>query len=88
MLLLDNPNLFFAITKKNLYISNAYTRMLFGSTTRNSPSRFLNEVPKELCEVKSVRGGMSNFGFGSAGAIVMTIMVLILSSVYIKRALS
>ncbi len=52
--------------KKNLYISNAYTRMLFGSTTRNSPSRFLNEVPKELCDVKSVRGGMSNFGFGSA----------------------
>ena len=29
-----------------------------------------------------------DFGFGSAGAIVMTIMVLILSSVYIKRALS
>lgn len=28
-----------------------------------------------------------DFGFGSAGAIVMTIMVLILSSVYIKRAI-
>ena len=29
-----------------------------------------------------------DFGFGSAGAIVMTVLVLILSSVYIKRALS
>ena len=29
-----------------------------------------------------------DFGFGSAGAIVMTILVLILSSVYIKRAIS
>ena len=29
-----------------------------------------------------------DFGFGSAGAIVMTVMVLLLSSVYIKRALS
>ena len=28
-----------------------------------------------------------DFGFGSAGAIVMTILVLILSSFYIKRAL-
>lgn len=28
-----------------------------------------------------------NFGFGSAGAIVMTLMVLILSSFYIKRAI-
>ena len=29
-----------------------------------------------------------SLGFGSAGAIVMTILVLILSSVYIKRAIS
>lgn len=29
-----------------------------------------------------------DFGYGSAGAIVMTILVLILSSVYIKRAIS
>ena len=29
-----------------------------------------------------------DFGFGSAGAIVMTVLVLILSSVYIKRAIS
>lgn len=29
-----------------------------------------------------------DFGFGSAGAVIMTILVLILSSVYIKRAMS
>ena len=52
--------------KRKLHISNAYTRMLFGSTNRNLPSRFLEEVPKELCNIKSVRGGMSNFGMGSA----------------------
>ena len=28
-----------------------------------------------------------DFGFGSAGAIVMTILVLLLSSLYIKRAM-
>ena len=28
-----------------------------------------------------------DFGFGSAGAIVMTVLVLMLSSVYIKRAI-
>ena len=37
--------------KKTLTITNAYSRMLFGSTTRNAPSRFLNEVPKEFCDV-------------------------------------
>lgn len=52
--------------KKKLHISNAYTRMLFGQTSRNFPSRFLEEVPKELCNIKSVRGGMSAFGMGSA----------------------
>lgn len=36
--------------KKNLYITNAATRMLYGSTTRNLPSRFLSEIPKEYCK--------------------------------------
>ncbi len=35
--------------KKNLYISNTTIRMMFGSTTRNLPSRFLKEIPEELC---------------------------------------
>lgn len=35
--------------KKRLWISNAYIRMLYGSTNRNLPSRFLKEIPEELC---------------------------------------
>lgn len=52
--------------KKKLHISNAYCRMLFGQTSRNLPSRFLEEIPTDLCNIKSVRGGMSAFGMGSA----------------------
>ena len=37
--------------KRNLYITNSYTRMLFGSTNRNMPSRFLKEIPTDLCEI-------------------------------------
>ncbi len=42
-----------AITRarKNLTITNTAMRMLFGSTTRNMPSRFLKEVPEEFCNV-------------------------------------
>ncbi len=36
--------------KKNLTITNTQSRMLFGSTTRNMPSRFLREIPEELCQ--------------------------------------
>ena len=36
--------------KKQLYISDAAQRMLFGQTMRNRPSRFLAEIPPELCE--------------------------------------
>ena len=38
--------------KKKLVITNTTMRMLFGSTNRNLPSRFLREIPEELC-VKS-----------------------------------
>ena len=37
--------------KKQLNISNAYTRMIFGTTNRNMASRFLREIPMELCDV-------------------------------------
>ena len=36
--------------KKKLSISHTNMRMLFGSTNRNLPSRFLREIPEELCE--------------------------------------
>jgi len=36
--------------KKQLYITNAQTRMLYGSTQRNVPSMFLREIPKSLID--------------------------------------
>ncbi len=36
--------------KRRLHITHADTRMLYGSTSRNPLSRFINEVPRELCE--------------------------------------
>lgn len=36
--------------KEKLYISHANMRMLFGSTTRNLPSRFVIEIPDALTE--------------------------------------
>lgn len=38
--------------KKNLYVSSSESRMLFGHTTRNRPSRFLKELPEQLIEPK------------------------------------
>ncbi len=58
--------------RKRLTISNAFSRMLYGQTNRNLPSRFLEEIPKELCEIKTSRaqmmgGGEHKFsGFGGS----------------------
>ncbi len=35
--------------KENLYLLNTRSRMLFGSTKYNRPSRFMEELPKECC---------------------------------------
>ena len=65
--------------KRNLYITNSYTRMLFGTTNRNMPSRFLKEIPTELCEInggatldpweaklkQAIAGGGYKSGYGS-----------------------
>lgn len=37
-------------SRKNLYILNSDSRMLFGSTSHNKHSRFLEEIPSELLE--------------------------------------
>ena len=36
--------------KKHLSVTHASSRMLYGSTNRNMPSRFLREIPEEYCE--------------------------------------
>ncbi len=41
--------------KKHLTVSTAYTRMMFGMTNRNLPSRFLKEIPEELCVITGAR---------------------------------
>jgi DNA helicase-2/ATP-dependent DNA helicase PcrA len=34
--------------QQRLYLTHAWSRMLFGSTSYNPPSRFLGEIPSEL----------------------------------------
>lgn len=36
--------------KKNLTVTNTFIRMLYGSSSRNMPSRFLKEIPEALCK--------------------------------------
>lgn len=60
--------MYVAITraKRQLTISNAVTRMVFGSTNRNMPSRFLKEIPDEFCDTSAkapISYGYSS-GFG------------------------
>ncbi len=40
--------------KKNLTVTNAFMRMMFGMTSRNMPSRFVKEIPDELCEIRGL----------------------------------
>ncbi len=48
----DRRLCYVAITraKEKLYITNAESRMLYGSTTRNRPSRFVLDIPPEVME--------------------------------------
>ena len=50
--------------KRNLCITNAASRLLFGSTTRNMPSRFLKEIPNEYCDCSSSVESRTPFGSG------------------------
>ncbi len=59
--------------KKQLYISRAKQRMLFGSTRFNQPSRFIREIPDELLEktgetMRSFSVGASQHSSASAKA--------------------
>lgn len=59
--------------EKQLFLSCAQMRTLFGRTTANPPSRFLEEIPEEYKEDTKVapnnyrRGGTSSYGGGSRG---------------------
>ena len=41
--------------KKKLYILNAIRRMLYGKTSVNMPSRFLNEIDKEYIDIPEIK---------------------------------
>lgn len=53
--------------KEELYLLNANERMLFGSTQRNRPSRFIDEIPNELLEYTAPQRPQ---GFGGVSASV------------------
>ena len=52
--------------KRELYLTGAAQRMLFGRTTRNRPSRFVGEIPGELMktEDETERFGSYHSGYG------------------------
>ena len=50
--------------KRQLTITNASTRMLYGSTGRNMPSRFLREIPKEYCRESAQIDAAFSYGGG------------------------
>ena len=54
--------------KKCLTVTRAATRMLYGSTGRNLPSRFLREIPEELCETHEAEPTVTGYRFESASA--------------------
>jgi DNA helicase-2/ATP-dependent DNA helicase PcrA len=45
--------------KERLYLTFAQKRTLYGLTQANPPSRFLNDIPKELIDYRIVEGGES-----------------------------
>jgi DNA helicase-2/ATP-dependent DNA helicase PcrA len=47
---------------RRLFISHAWSRMLFGNTQYNPPSRFLEEIPDSLVESKGNVTGRASYG--------------------------
>lgn len=50
--------------KSRLTVTNARTRLLYGSTGRNLPSRFLREIPPEFCEYSEAQPMFSDYQSG------------------------
>jgi DNA helicase-2/ATP-dependent DNA helicase PcrA len=54
--------------ERHLYVSHAWSRMLYGRGSSNIPSRFLNEIPDELVrDVGGDAGSRGGFGSGRGG---------------------
>lgn len=52
--------------KEELYMLHANTRMLYGGSQHNVPSRFLSEIGGDVVEESSSFSSMSSFQFGSS----------------------
>ena len=52
--------------REKLYLVSARQRMLYGTTNRNMLSRFVGEIPTDICEDKTVRM-QSTFGTSAGG---------------------
>ncbi|HWL41741.1 MAG TPA: UvrD-helicase domain-containing protein [Ilumatobacter sp.] len=47
---------------RRLFVTHAWSRMLFGSTQYNPPSRFLDEIPAELVDQQGNVSGRNTYG--------------------------
>jgi DNA helicase-2/ATP-dependent DNA helicase PcrA len=55
--------------RERLFLSHAWSRMLFGSTQYNPPSRFLDEIPERLVEqIEGSRRASRNGSWGESSA--------------------
>lgn len=61
--------------KEKLYLTKTNSRMLYGSTTYNKISRFVDEIPKELLEYTGGTKMQTAHGFGYSSASSDTIAV-------------
>ena len=59
--------------RERLYLTHAWSRMLFGQSQYNPPSRFLDEIPDELLEEaegsRSSKRGLRASAFGASGTV-------------------
>ncbi|SFB48483.1 DNA helicase-2 / ATP-dependent DNA helicase PcrA [Cohnella sp. OV330] len=54
--------------EKKLYLTCAQSRLLYGRTAANAPSRFLGEIPDNLKEAVEMQGGRMGGSFGGFGS--------------------
>jgi len=54
--------------ERHLHVSHAWSRMLWGNTSSNIPSRFLNELPAELVRDVAVERGWGARGSGDGAS--------------------
>ena len=66
----DRRLCYVAITRarEELYITHAQSRMLYGQTTRNPASRFLQDIPQELTEEINKTHARTDFGGDFGGS--------------------